>query len=82
METINDLTEKDMKPLGFEHVEQYEHDGFITHRYMKGCLEVEFTYGSDFDSVDVTIDEVIGLPIDKDSLSKLDEILNKNTKTN
>ena len=44
----------------------------------KGCLEVEFTYDNkDLVSCDITIDEVIGLPINKNELKTLDNILNK-----
>lgn len=78
MKTIEDLTEYSIKFLGFKLVKKYEHDQFFTNRYKKGCLEVEFTYDDkDLISLDVTIDEVIGLPINKNELKTLDNILNK-----
>lgn len=81
MKTIEDLTEYSIKFLGFELVKEYEHDQFFTNRYKKGCLVVEFTYdGGKLVSIDVTIDEVIGLPIDKNELKTLDKILNKEQK--
>jgi len=59
-------------------LKEYKHDHFFTNRYKKGCLEVEFTYNDkDLVSLDVTIDELIGLPIDKNELKTLDKILNK-----
>jgi len=78
MKTIEDLTEYSIKFLGFKLIKEYKHDQYFTNRYKKGCLEVEFTYDDkDLVSLDVTIYEVIGLPINKNKLKTLDNILNK-----
>lgn len=72
------LTEDNIQSLEFELEQKYKHDYFVTNRYKKGCLEVEFTYDdSKLVSTDVTIQEVNCLPINKQELLKLDAILNK-----
>jgi len=44
---LNRMTENELKGLGFELTQQYEHDQYHTNRYAKGVLEVEFSYEGD-----------------------------------
>jgi len=77
------MTENQLELLGFNLIKTYTHDQFHTRRFVKGCLEVEFTYLSineKLETVDVTIDEVNCLPISFEEINNLDQILNKNLK--
>ncbi len=58
----------------------YEHDEWETLRYKKGVLELEFTYRIDngkLETVDITIDEVVGMSVTENDVRHLDRILNK-----
>jgi hypothetical protein len=78
----NSEMENTIQELGFKFVKQYKHGEFITNRYKKGFLEVEFTYNSDntLRTLDITIDEVNFLPVNVEELKILDSILNKELK--
>lgn len=70
------MTEQQLKRLGFEMTKQYEHDEFVTKRYAKGVLEVEFTYGWEgLKTVDLTISEVNCKPVTFDEMKALTPIL-------
>ena len=70
------MTENELKGLGFEMTKQYEHDEFITKRYSKGVLEVEFTYGWEgLKTVDLTISEVNRKPVNLAEMKALTPIL-------
>ncbi len=78
MSTKNNLTEEKIKELGFELNKTYQHDQYTTHRYKKGCIEVEFTYEKNkIKCIDATIDEIIGLPVNTEELQQIDTILNQ-----
>jgi hypothetical protein len=58
------MTENDLKQLGWELTEQYNHDEFHTNRYQLGCMEIEFTYeGKELLTHDATITELNCMPI-------------------
>lgn len=70
------MTEEQIKGLGFEMTKQYEHDEFITNRYTKGVLEVEFTYkGQELRTCDLTISELNCKPVTFDEMKALAPIL-------
>jgi hypothetical protein len=70
------MTEEQLKGLGFEMTKQYEHDEFVTKRYTKGVLEVEFTYGWEgLKTVDLTISEVNCKPVTFNEIKALTPIL-------
>lgn len=72
------ISTTEIEDLGFEHVKSYPHDDFYTKRFKKGIIQVEFTYRDDkLYSVDVTIDEVVGMEMSFEQLRTIDEILNK-----
>lgn len=70
------MTEEQLKGLGFEMTKQYEHDEFVTKRYTKGVLEVEFTYGWEgLKTVDLTVSEVNCKPVTLAEMKALTPIL-------
>ena len=70
------MTENELKGLGFELTQQYEHDQYHTNRYAKGVLEVEFTYESDkLLTCDLTISELNCKPVTFDEMKALTPIL-------
>jgi hypothetical protein len=70
------MTEQQLKGLGFEITKQYEHDQFHTNRYVKGVLEVEFTYeGDKLLTCDLTISEMNCKPVTLDEMKALTPIL-------
>ena len=72
----SDLTEEQLKGLGFKLTKQYEHDEFHTNRYAKGVLEVEFTYeAQQLVTCDLTISELNCKPVTFDEMKVLTTIL-------
>lgn len=74
------MTETQVELLGFEFIKSYNHDEWWTRRFKKGIIQIEFTYNNSDDSIetiDITIDEVVGMPINLEDLKTLDNILNK-----
>ena len=70
------MTENELKELGFELTQQYEHDQYNTNRYDKGVLEVEFTYeGDKLLTCDLTISELNSKPVTLDEMKALTPIL-------
>jgi hypothetical protein len=70
------MTENELKGLGFELTQQYEHDQYDTNRYAKGVLEVEFTYeGDKLLTCNLTISELDSKPITLDEMKALTPIL-------
>lgn len=58
------ISEAQIKEIGFEFERGYKHDHYLTNRYKKGCLEVEFTYENDkLLTCDLTISELNCMPI-------------------
>lgn len=78
------FTEHQVKELGFTKTKMYDHDHFVTHKYLKGVIEIEFTYNYKnssvgiLETVDVTLLEVIGKEMDFGCVRLLDTILNNN----
>ena len=72
------FTELELVALGFKCVNNYKHDQYNTNEYVKGILEIEFTYEGDLlVNVDVKIVEVDWLSLDLNEVKQLDNILNK-----
>lgn len=72
------MTEQEILDIGFKKTKSYTHDEFNTNRYELGVLEVEFTYeGENLVTLDLTMEEINCLPINKSELQQLDKILNK-----
>ena len=70
------MTENELKGLGFELTQQYEHDQYDTNRYAKGVLEVEFTYeGDKLLACDLTISEMNRKQVTLDEMKALTPIL-------
>ena len=70
------MTENELKELGFELTQQYEHDQYNTNRYDKGVLEVEFTYeGDKLLTCDLTISELNSEAVTLDEMKALTPIL-------
>ena len=70
------ITENQLMKLGFNLIDEYDHDHFHTNKYAKGVLFVEFTYeGKELLSCDLTISEVNCMPIELDQIKKLTTIL-------
>lgn len=75
----NHMTEQDIKDLGFILERGYEHDQYRTLRYVKGVLEVEFTYEGDrLENVSLTIEEVNCIDVSLEMLSALTPIFGNN----
>lgn len=75
---LNTMTENELKGLGFELTQQYEHDQYHTNRYAKGVLEVEFTYeAGKLLTCDLTIQELNSKPVTLDEIKALTPILGK-----
>jgi len=71
------MTENQVLELGFGIDMEYAHDQFVTRRYIKDMLSVEFTYeGEDLLTCEVTIQEVNSHPVSFIELKLLDEIIN------
>lgn len=70
------ITEEQIKTLGFEFVKTYNHDQFITNRYKRGLMEVEFTYeDSRLQTCDLTISELNCMPVDFEDIKKISEVI-------
>jgi hypothetical protein len=68
--------EQKIKEIGFKLIKTYKHDQFITNRYNKGDLTVEFTYeGDELISFDLTISEVNYMPIIIEEVEKISELI-------
>ena len=73
------LTMQELEDLGFEVVRSYTHDQYITQRRTKGLIEIETTwlFSGEFQSQDLTIEEVNAIEFTKEELIALDKALNK-----
>lgn len=68
-----------LEDLGFELTKSYTHDDFMTQRRSKGVIEVETTWKKtgEFESQDLTIEEINCQTFTKKEIKHLDLILNK-----
>jgi len=74
------LTIERIMKLGFTHNKSYAHDGFTTHRFVKGNLEVEFTYDvNGLDSIILAVGDLFYNDISEYEVRQLDSILNDNS---
>lgn len=70
------MTESEIRGLGFQLEEQYNHDEFNTNRYLKGVLEVEFTYeGDKLLTIELSISEVNCKPVTLEVMKIITPIL-------
>jgi hypothetical protein len=69
----------DLESLGFELVKSYTHDEFMIQRRRKGLLTIETTWlkTGEFESQDLTIEEINCINFTGSELKILDNILNK-----
>ena len=73
------MTENDVELLGFDMVKLYHHDDWYTKRFEKGFIQIEFTYRTEDDkieTIDITIDEIVGNKVSLKDLKLLDRTLN------
>lgn len=74
------MTANDLEKIGFYLIKSYSHDEWYTQRFQKGIIQAEFTFNADSDkleTVDFTIDEIVGIEFSIEELIKIDQILNK-----
>lgn len=71
------LTEDQVKALGYELVDEYDHNQFHTKRYQKGVVRIEFDYeGSELVFQDLIIEETDSIaPLTFEFIKKLTECL-------
>ena len=73
------LTMQELENMGFEIVKSYTHDEYMTQRRRKGVITVETTWlqTGEFQTQDLTIDEMFIDGFGKSDLLMLDKILNR-----
>jgi hypothetical protein len=73
------LTMQQLEDLGFKITKSYIHDNFMTQRRKKGLIEVETTWKKtgEFESQDLTIEEINCQTFTPIEIKQLDLILNK-----
>ena len=73
------LTMSELENMGFELVKSYTHDEYMTQRRRKGVITVETTWlkTGEFQTQDLTIDEIWIDGFGKNDLLMLDKILNR-----
>ena len=74
------LTMQQLEELGFEVVKSYPQDNYLTQRRKRGLITIETTWqmpSGDFESQDMTIEEVNCIPFNEEELKVLIEILDK-----
>ena len=70
------ISEVQIKEIGFQLTDSYDHDHYHTNRYQKGCLEVEFTYENDkLLTCDLTISELNCMPISFQEIKAISELI-------
>lgn len=76
---MKNLTMSELESMGFELVKSYTHDEYMTQRRKKGVITVETTWlqTGEFQTQDLTIDEMFIDGFDKSDLLMLDIILNR-----
>nr|WP_321357210.1 hypothetical protein [uncultured Draconibacterium sp.] len=75
---MNLLTEQNAIDMGFVFREKYTHDEYLTNRYQKGFLTLEFTYrGKQLLSVELTIEEVICRKVSLEEMQGIMPFFNK-----
>lgn len=73
------LTMQQLHEMGFEVIKAYEHDDFMTQKRKKGIITIEATWKKtgEFESQDLSIDQIDYFVFDMLELQALDQILNK-----
>lgn len=74
----NKITEQDAIAMGFTFHHAYNHDDWITRRYTKAHMEIEFTYVANtgqLQDISLAIDELFIEDLQLDKLQKLNEAL-------
>lgn len=73
------LSMQELEELGFKVEKSYTHDQFTTQRRVKGVLTIETTWQKtgQFESQDLTIEDINMIEFSKKELKQLDNILNK-----
>ena len=73
------LTMQELENMGFEIVKSYTHDEYMTQQRRKGVITVETTWlqTGEFQTQDLTIDEMFIDGFGKSDLLMLDKILNR-----
>jgi hypothetical protein len=70
------ISEAQIKEIGFQLTDSYNHDHYHTNRYKQGCLEVEFTYENDeLLTCDLTISELNCMPISFQEIKAISELI-------
>jgi len=70
------ISEAQIKEIGFQLTDRYDHDHYHTNRYQKGCLEVEFTYENDkLLTCDLTISELNCMPISFQEIKAISDLI-------
>ena len=70
------ISEAQIKEIGFQLTDSYDHDHYHTNRYQKGCLEVEFTYENDkLLTCDLTISELNCMPISFQEIKAISDLI-------
>lgn len=73
---IDSANEDDIKILGFQLLESYEHDIYTTNRYQLGHLIVEFTYeGKKLLTCDLSINNFDNMPISMCQIKQIAKLL-------
>ena len=70
------ISEAQIKEIGFQLTDSYDHDHYHTNRYQKWCLEVEFTYENDkLLTCDLTISELNCMPISFQEIKAISDLI-------
>jgi hypothetical protein len=70
------ISEAQIKEIGFQLTDSYDHDHYHANRYQKGCLEVEFTYENDkLLTCDLTISELNCMPISFQEIKAISDLI-------
>jgi hypothetical protein len=70
------MKEKDLVKLGWKFDKKFINEEYTTVRYKMGCMEIDFNYeGEKFLDCDLTILELIAMPIDFEKAKIITELI-------